>query len=120
MISPLKTLTLFSFKVSEECFCCFHSRGKCFLLPSLVVSLSLIILLNTSGLAEAGLISSKLSRKDMLSSIMDEDDSAWYFFPERCVFADTLSNVFFSVIWQSNNFFKVYDNLCPTIHLIYT
>ncbi|KAK4789206.1 hypothetical protein SAY86_020525 [Trapa natans] len=34
------------------------------------------------GLAEAGLISSKLSRKDMLSSTVDEDDSPLYFFPE--------------------------------------
>ncbi|XP_068329008.1 stress response protein NST1-like isoform X2 [Pyrus communis] len=33
------------------------------------------------GLAEAGLISSKLSRKDMRSS-MDEDDSPFYFSPE--------------------------------------
>lgn len=35
-----------------------------------------------SGLAEAGLISSRLSRNDMLSSL-DEDESPFYFSPER-------------------------------------
>ncbi|PKI50727.1 hypothetical protein CRG98_028869 [Punica granatum] len=34
------------------------------------------------GLAEAGLISSKLSRRDILSSAADEDESPYYFFPE--------------------------------------
>jgi hypothetical protein len=40
--------------------------------------------LDIAGLAEAGLIASKLSRQDMLSSL-DEDHSPFYFSPERCL-----------------------------------
>lgn len=39
--------------------------------------------IHLSGLAEAGLISSKLSRRDMVSSI-DEDQDPLFFSPERC------------------------------------
>ena len=39
--------------------------------------------MHLSGLAEAGLISSKLSRHDMLSSV-DEDQGPFFFSPERC------------------------------------
>lgn len=38
--------------------------------------------LDIAGLAEAGLIASKLSRRDML---LDEDHSPFYFSPERCL-----------------------------------
>lgn len=38
--------------------------------------------MHLSGLAEAGLISSKLSRRDMLSSV-DEDQGPFFFSPER-------------------------------------
>lgn len=40
------------------------------------------IYLHLSGLAESGLISSKLSRHDMQSSL-DEDEGPFYFYPQR-------------------------------------
>lgn len=45
-----------------------------------------------TGLAEAGLIASKLSRRDMLSSL-DEDESPFYFSPERCLLSSHVTDL---------------------------